>query len=213
MNKKIMSVVVIVMTMITVCIMIYSSKYSNEQLNYLSLKNHKVINNAVKNEDSNKKDVKSKVPNGTINSGNTVKNNTTSYENTEKKDDDNSVVNNVSSAAQNANENTHVNIEENSVGDTKNNDVDSENNKPIFKIAKDKIKDKLSFADKAKILIISKSLSPTDFSKIQEDLNSKDDKKGVVSAMNLLKVRLDDNDYSKLKSIAAKFINLDALNY
>jgi len=99
------------------------------------------------------------------------------------------------------------------VADRKSNDVDSKDNKPIFKVAKDKIIDKLSFADKAKILIISKSLSPTDFSKIQDDLNSKDEKKGMVSAMNLLKMRLDGNDYSKLKSIAAKFINLDALNY
>lgn len=209
MNKKIMSIFVSVMTMITVCIMIYSSKYSDEQLNYSSLKNDKAINNTVKNEDSNKKDVKSIVPNGTMNSGNTVKNDTISSENTIKKDDDNSVVNNVNSATQNGNGNTNINI----AGDTKNNDVDSENNKPIFKVARDKIIDKLSFADKAKILIISKSLSPTDFSKIQDDLNSKDEKKGVVSAMNLLKMRLDDNDYSKLKSIAAKFINLDALNY
>ena len=213
MNKKIMSILVSVMTMITVCIMIYSSKYSNEQLNYSSLKNHKAINNTVKNEDSNKKDVKSIVQNGTINSGNTIKNDTVSSENTIKKDTDNSVVNNVNSSTQNENGNTKVNIDENSVEDKKNNDVDSGNNKPIFKIAKDKIIDKLSFTDKAKILIISKSLSPTDFSKIQDDLNSKDEKKGVVSAMNLLKMRLDDNDYSKLKGIAAKFINLDALNY
>lgn len=206
MKKKIMSVSVVIMTIITVGIMVYSYKYSNnnEQLNYSSLKNDKAIN-----ENSNNKESKSKIPNETIDVGNTVENNTASSENAIKKDVDNSV----NSVTQNENGNVSINSENNSTEDRSNNDVDSENNKPIFKISKDKIIDKLSFTDKAKILLISKSLSPTDFGKLQDDLNSQDEKKGMVSAMNLLKMRLDDKDYNKLKSIASKFINLDALNY
>ncbi len=205
MNKKVMSISVVVMTIITVYIMVCNSKYSdNGQLNYSSLKNDKTIN-----ENSNKKEDKNIVPNGTMNSGDIVKNNTTSSENNVKKN----VENNVNSIAQKQSGNSAIDNKENTIDDTKNNSVDIENNKPIFKISKDKIIDTLSFTDKAKILLISKSLSPTDFSKLQDDVNSDDEKKGIVSAMNLLKRRLDDKDYSKLKSIASKFINLDALNY
>ncbi|WP_026882118.1 hypothetical protein [Clostridium akagii] len=212
MNKKIMSMAAITMTMITVCIMLYNYKYCNynRQLGYSTIKDNKAINK--NSSDGGNKNI---VPNGTSSLDNTVKNGNNNLENTAKNSTDNSEnKSNTNSATQNQNGNSTIENQQNKTDNIKNNEVNSEkNNKPIFKISKDKIMDKLSFTDKAKILSISRSLSPTDFSKLQNDVNSDDEKKGIVSAMTLLRRRLDDEDYGKLKNIASKFINLDALNY
>lgn len=205
MNKKVMSVSAVAITVITVYVMIYSSKYCNnsEQLSYSNFKNDKPINN----NSSNRQD-KNIDPNGTTDSENIVKNNADNK--VKNNTDDSDKKNNINSTEQDGN--STVKNQENGTDDIENNGVHSENTMPIFKISKSQILDKLSFTDKAKLVLISKSLSPTDFSKLQDDVNSEDQKKGIASAMNLLKRRLDDQDYNKLKSIASKFINLEALN-
>lgn len=87
------------------------------------------------------------------------------------------------------------------------------NDIPVFKVAKGDALNRLSVSDKATLLLISKGLSREDYDTIQQDLNSSDDKQGLSNAIRLLKSRLNSNDFNKIKEIAAKIINLNALTF
>lgn len=94
----------------------------------------------------------------------------------------------------------------------KNINQDNYNSEAVFKVSKEKIPSELSISDKIKILSISKNLSPGDLNKIQDDINSNDEKEGISDAIHILKTRLDSKDFNNIKDIASKFINFDSIN-
>lgn len=66
-------------------------------------------------------------------------------------------------------------------------------------------KTRLSSSDKEKILTIAKSLSPIDERKIEEYVENSDNA-DVMAALDLFKKRLSDKEYEKLKSLEETYI-------
>lgn len=199
MNKKFMSMIAITITMLTTGVMIYNSNiYNNNQQNY----------SAIKNGEDTVHDYNNKKQNKTVTKEKNIDNSNVSVKDTadEKEQVSPQQQNNVDDNVISGNAKENSNIVENATSNDEKNDV------PVFKVSKDQIMDKISFTDKAKILSISKSLSPEDFNKLQEDISDDDEKKGLLNAMELLKKRLNNDDFNKMKNIASKFINLDSLN-
>lgn len=199
MNKKFMSIIAITITMLTTGIMIYNSNiYDNNQRNY----------SAIKNGEDTVHDYNNKKQNKTVTKEKNIDNSNVSVKDTadEKEQVSPQQQNNVDDNVISGNTKENSNTVENATSNDEKNDV------PVFKVSKDQIMDKISFTDKAKILSISKSLSPEDFNKLQEDISDDDEKKGLLNAMELLKKRLNNDDFNKMKNIASKFINLDSLN-
>jgi hypothetical protein len=83
-----------------------------------------------------------------------------------------------------------------------------EKDAPVFKVAKSKISESLTLADKAKLLSVVSKLSAIDYEKANKYLEggSVEDIKNVIK---LLKERLSEKDYDKVKEVASKFINMD----
>ncbi|WP_411682542.1 hypothetical protein [Clostridium thailandense] len=103
--------------------------------------------------------------------------------------------------------------------DLKDNDVDtsedanssqSKESIPVFKVSKLKIKDSLTLADKEKLLSVAAKLSAIDYEKINKYLENGSDE-DIRNTIKLLKSRLSDKDYEKVKAVAEKFINMDAV--
>jgi hypothetical protein len=204
MNKKIMSIAAIITTVVTVATMIYNSNsYTTTEEDYSGIKNSKNIVDTHVNKNQNdivEKNKNSDAKNGVEKNLDDVKNQSSIEENNT----------NESLIDQNSQEDNNT-VEESDSSENDNKE-DEKNSVPVFKVSKNEIMDKLSFIDKAKILAISKSLSPGDFNKLQEDINDNDEKEGMTNAVQLLKTRLSEDDFDNMKNIASKFINLDALN-
>lgn len=86
----------------------------------------------------------------------------------------------------------------------------SHNSAPVFKVSKSKIKDSLTLSDKEKLLSIATKLSAVDCEKVNKYLETGSDK-DIKSTIKLLKSRLSDKDYEKVRVVAEKFINMDAV--
>jgi hypothetical protein len=216
MNKKIMSIAAIITTVVTVATMIYNSNsYTTREEDYSGIKNSRNIvdthvnkkqNDIVeKNKSSDAKNGVQKNLDDDKNQSSIEENNTNESLTDQNSQQDNNTVEDNSTVEGN-------NTVEESDSSQNDNKEDEKSNVPVFKVSKNEIMDKLSFIDKAKILAISKSLSPGDFNKLQEDINDNDEKKGMTNAAQLLKTRLSEDDFDNMKNIASKFINLDALN-
>jgi hypothetical protein len=211
MNKKIMSIAAIITTVVTVATMIYNSNsYTTREEDYSGIKDSKNIVDTHVNKNQNdivEKNKSSDAKNGVEKNLDDVKNQNSIEENNtnESLTDQNSQQDN------NTVEDNNNTVEESDSSENDNKE-NEKSNVPVFKVSKNEIMDKLSFIDKAKILAISKSLSPGDFNKLQEDINDNDEKKGMTNAVQLLKTRLSEDDFDNMKNIASKFINLDALN-
>jgi len=86
--------------------------------------------------------------------------------------------------------------------------VEEEDYASAFKVSKSDIMSSLSLLDKGKILIIATKLSSVDYKKTQEFLQIGDEK-GIINAMKLLKEKLSEEDYSKVREVAEKFLNME----
>lgn len=126
--------------------------------------------------------------------------------------------------AQNDNSKKEISKEVSKEDDTKTNtsiDSGDEANKSIengdktdaqvFKVSREEIKDKLTLSDKQKILSVARKLSPSDYEKINQYINNEDGNQGVIDAVKLLRDRLSDKDYEKIKEVAGKFLNMEVV--
>lgn len=82
---------------------------------------------------------------------------------------------------------------------------------PVFKVSKEEIKEKLSLSDKQKLLLVARKLSPSDYEKINQYISNEGDEQGIIDAIKLLRDRLSDKDYEKIKEVAGKFLNMDVV--
>lgn len=82
---------------------------------------------------------------------------------------------------------------------------------PVFKVSTDVIRKELTFKDKQKLLVMASKLSPFDYGRIKKDLYCPDAEEGVKDALLLVRERLSDKDYEKVKDILDRFINVDAI--
>lgn len=81
---------------------------------------------------------------------------------------------------------------------------------PVFKISRYKVKDSLTFTDKEKLLVIASKLSAVDYEKINGYLQKGSDE-DIKNTIKLLRERLSDKDYEKVREVAGKFINMDVV--
>lgn len=227
MKNIIDSIIVIIFTIITVCALIavknHNCKMQAAEDEVLVLKNSTVEsrlknkmerseNKKVNNNINIKGETKTpEINNKAVQNSDTCKsqagNKSKTKENINSAKTSSSEITQTSDGAPNKSDTADSNV-----GCTVNSDEDI-NYIPVFKVAKGDVLNRLSVSDKATLLLISKSLSKEDYNTIQQDLNSSDDKQGLSNAIRLLKSRLNSNDFNKIKEIAAKIINLNALTF
>lgn len=210
MNKKqkIYCCIVVFITFVSVEVMDISSKYNDKKLQVNSkqglvskqsntFKEKQVTQNSQSNKQSSDK----------LNSQN---------ESTINTDIDSSVKNNVDLNNSNVSSNdskleynydSYVNQENNY--DSSIFDEESVPTVSIFKIDKNTILNKISMADKAKLIYLSRKLSIADYDYIQEDLKSSNEIEASKDIFTILKKKLSYSDYEKVKNILSPYIDVD----
>ncbi|MDD7792711.1 hypothetical protein [Clostridium sp. 'White wine YQ'] len=81
----------------------------------------------------------------------------------------------------------------------------------IFKVDKSTIESKMSLTSKAKLLFYAKRLSSFDFARIKQILASDDEVNGAKEIFRILKSRLNSNEYNEVKGILNPYINTDKI--
>ena len=84
-------------------------------------------------------------------------------------------------------------------------------NMPVFKVDKNTIVSRVSFEDKAKLLIYSRKLSTTDEAQIKELMKSSDELNSSIKIFKILKLRLGTEDYNSVKSILSPYIDINLI--
>lgn len=79
----------------------------------------------------------------------------------------------------------------------------------VFKVNKDEIKDKITLDEKSKLLFIAGKLSMLDYAKIVEIMKSSDEMSSASEIFQILKTRLNDEDYVKVKKILEPYMFVD----
>jgi hypothetical protein len=95
--------------------------------------------------------------------------------------------------------------------DEKNNEEDALTAAMIFKVDKSTIESKMSLTSKAKLLFYAKRLSNFDFARIKQILASNDEVNGAKEIFRILKSRLNSNEYNEVKNILNPYINTDKI--
>lgn len=207
MNKKTLSIVIIAMTIITICIMILMY---NVQRNFINTEDKTLILNS--KEGNSYSDNSTKAPlKESIEGIESDRNN--SLNRTDDKGNSENYNNNLSKSVKEQDKKDDSYINENKTIDNgkKSYKIENKDNVQVFKVSKENMLSQLSVSDKLKIFSISKNLSSGDLNRLQDDMNNKDERKGVSDAMQLLKLRLDNKDFNSARDIASKFINLERI--
>ena len=197
MNNKKLSVFMVVLTVFCVGVIFYSDKKVKDERNaYEKTEGENITRN------SNSKTVGK--ANNKVDNGNTANSSGIEQNKTQSK---NKTVNSDKSKNTNGNSNsvaikTEEQVEDQSTLDKK--------DTAVFKVSKGDIQDMLSLSDKQKIFAIAIKLSASDYSRIKGYLEDGDDE-SIVKALRLLKDRLSEKDYEKLKTVADKFVNMDVV--
>jgi hypothetical protein len=81
----------------------------------------------------------------------------------------------------------------------------------VFKIPKDEIQKNMTLSEKMKLLNLGGKISAVDYAKIKICLEDENSENAVTDIVLLLKKRLSSNDYESFKEIVQKYIELDKL--
>lgn len=87
---------------------------------------------------------------------------------------------------------------------------DKEKEQSVFKVSTSKIVENLTTSDKMKLLYISIKLGKEDYNRVEKYLYADDAEDGVLKALKLLKESLSEKEYEKVRSIAGRFIDMEA---
>ncbi|MBK1811417.1 hypothetical protein JHL18_12385 [Clostridium sp. YIM B02505] len=207
-KQKRYSYIVIFITFISVEVMVVNSKYSYEKLQVSSKQNFTSKQSNIgkekqpkQNNDDNKQSLdKSKSQNeSTIN---------TNIDSSAKSNVDlNSQ--NISSSDSTLENNYEAHMNQEDDYESRIFDEKTVPTVSIFKIDKNTILNKISMADKAKLIYLSRKLSIADYDYIQEDLKSSNEIEASKDIFSILKKKLSDNDYEKVKNILSPYIDVD----
>lgn len=83
--------------------------------------------------------------------------------------------------------------------------------KSLYKINKDMALDKLEEKDKEELERIIYKLSAFDIGKIENYIQDSDEDKGLINTFKILKKRVSEEDYKKIKEICSMFLDIDEL--
>lgn len=195
MNKKLLTILVILTTIISVIFILYPSdeKSSIEE------------SVQVKNTNTSKEKVADKSDNESTTSEDDYK-----VQEVNKVDDKEQVENN----------DPLVKIEENEYEDLYVDSSKKSYNKSeeealtasmIFKVDKNTIEKKISVSNKAKLLYYASKLSNFDYAQIKNILDNGEEVDGAKDIVRILKNRLKTSDYEEVKKILSPYIDIDKI--
>ncbi|MBL4932665.1 hypothetical protein [Clostridium paridis] len=195
MNKKILIIIVIIATAISVYFILKPLNNENDksgtvQVNKQSLEKKVADTKKDTKQDTKKEDVKAQEE---------------PVKKAEKEDKDDKAVKEEVTPEKNYTDNTKANKEE------KDNEDDALTAAMIFKVDKSTIESKMSLTSKAKLLFYAKRLSNFDFARIKQILASDDEVNGAKEIFRILKSRLNSNEYNEVKGILNPYINTDKI--
>ena len=228
MNKKILSIIVILCTIISVTIMLFSNKVNIKEestkdrievVNDIGNLHKKTIaieakRNVLKNEESNTSKIKN--PDINIDNINNSKQNE-SHNVNNAKNNDSIDKNNITYDIKNVNKTVQKSdINDKNMTSSEKGDVTKDTNTllkqdvSVFKVSKWRVQDSLTLLDKEKLLSVVMKLSPVDYKKITQYLQNGSNE-DIKNTIKLLRERLSDKDYKKIMEVAQKFINIDVV--
>lgn len=197
MNKKILTILVILATIISVVFILYPSNPKKTMEQSVQVKNN-----------TSKKQVADKANNENNTS---VKNDKLEKEN--KADD----------KGKGENSDPLIKVEGNEYEDSYIDNSKNKYNKPdkkeeealtasmIFKVDKNTIEKKISVSNKAKLLYYASKLSNFDYAQIKDILDNGDEVDGAKDIVKILKNRLKASDYEEVKKILSPYIDIEKI--
>ena len=198
MSKKILTILVILATIISVVFILYPSnpKKSTEQ------------SVQVKNTNTSKKQVADK-----SNNENSTSVTNDRLENKNKADDEEKVENNdpLIKVEGNENENSYIDNSQNKYYEPDKDEEESLTASMIFKVDKNTIEKKISVSNKAKLLYYASKLSNFDYAQIKDILDNGDEVDGAKDIVKILKNRLKASDYEEVKKILSPYIDIEKI--
>lgn len=198
MSKKILTILVILATIISVVFILYPSnpKKSTEQ------------SVQVKNTNTSKKQVADK-----SNNENSTSVTNDRLEKKNKADDEEKVENNdpLIKVEGNENENSYIDNSQNKYYEPDKDEEESLTASMIFKVDKNTIEKKISVSNKAKLLYYASKLSNFDYAQIKDILDNGDEVDGAKDIVKILKNRLKASDYEEVKKILSPYIDIEKI--
>ena len=198
MSKKILTILVILATIISVVFILYPSntKKSTEQ------------SVQVKNTNTSKKQVADK-----SNNENSTSVTNDRLEKKNKSDDEEKVENSdpLIKVEGNENENSYIDNSKNKYYEPDKDEEESLTASMIFKVDKNTIEKKISVSNKAKLLYYASKLSNFDYAQIKDILDNGDEVDGAKDIVKILKNRLKASDYEEVKKILSPYIDIEKI--
>jgi len=197
MNKKILTILVILATIISVVFILYPSNPKKTTEQSVQVKNN-----------TSKKQVADKANN---------ENNTSvtndRLEKKNKADDEEKVENNdpLIKVEGNENENSYIDNSQNKYYEPDKDEEESLTASMIFKVDKNTIEKKISVSNKAKLLYYASKLSNFDYAQIKDILDNGDEVDGAKDIVKILKNRLKASDYEEVKKILSPYIDIEKI--
>lgn len=194
--KKIFSLIAIVITLMSVGYMIWIDNETETNNVVIENQGKETIN---QKNNINKEKIKEEA--------NAKKDKKETAENKEIKNNDESKSSDTDENTRN--QNVEVESEENENKKSKEETI--EKTATVFKVDKNTIASRVSFEDKARLLIYSRSLSTTDEAQIKELMKSSDELNSSIKIFKILKLKLDKNDYNSVKNILSPYIDVNLI--
>jgi len=197
MNKKILTILVILATIISVVFILYPSNPKKTTEQSVQVKNN-----------TSKKQVADKANNENNTS---VKNDKLEKEN--KADDKGKAENSdpLIKVESNEYEDSYIDNSKNNYNKSDKKEEEALTASMIFKVDKNTIEKKISVSNKAKLLYYASKLSNFDYAQIKDILDNGDEVDGAKDIVKILKNRLKASDYEEVKKILSPYIDIEKI--
>lgn len=197
MNKKILTILVILATIISVVFILYPSNPKKTTEQSVQVKNN-----------TSKKQVADKANNENNTS---VKNDKLEKEN--KADDKGKAENSdpLIKVEGNEYEDSYIDNSKNNYNKPDKKEEEALTASMIFKVDKNTIEKKISVSNKAKLLYYASKLSNFDYAQIKDILDNGDEVDGAKDIVKILKNRLKASDYEEVKKILSPYIDIEKI--
>ncbi|WP_238906098.1 hypothetical protein [Clostridium sp. YIM B02506] len=197
MNKKILTILVILATIISVVFILYPSNPKKSTEQSVQVKNN-----------TSKKQVADKANNENSTS---VKNDKLEKEN--KADDKGKAENSdpLIKVEGNEYEDSYIDNSKNNYNKPDKKEEEALTASMIFKVDKNTIEKKISVSNKAKLLYYASKLSNFDYAQIKDILDNGDEVDGAKDIVKILKNRLKASDYEEVKKILSPYIDIEKI--
>ncbi|ERK32165.1 hypothetical protein [Clostridium intestinale] len=197
MNKKILTILVILATIISVVFILYPSNPKKTTERSVQVKNN-----------TSEKQVADKANNENNTS---VKNDKLEKEN--KADDKGKAENSdpLIKVEGNEYEDSYIDNSKNNYNKPDKKEEEALTASMIFKVDKNTIEKKISVSNKAKLLYYASKLSNFDYAQIKDILDNGDEVDGAKDIVKILKNRLKASDYEEVKKILSPYIDIEKI--